>query len=533
MTLHSRTAKAGRDSAASAIAVPAVLAAFFAAVTAAGLAFPFIGLTDASLWGDELWTLYLSDPALAPAELLHERIVRDVHPPLYYLMQNQWLRLFDDPVLGARLLGALCAAGLVAAVLAFGRRFLSMTGTLFLSALIVTSYAFIVYAHEARNYALVFALGTLLALLMTEALRRIGAERRLSAGLLTGLGAVAALAGLTHYYGFLLAGAVFGVILTGALAVRRWRDAALIAAVGTVVFAVDAGYALWQLPQATNGLDEVWIGESAGWYALQIKEFAWLAGGGQHGILAVLLGLAVAFAVAVRRSGPAAALARHALPVLPYAGAVLLVILFGMLLSALWAPSVTSRNLLVTVPMVWFGLAVAVDAALRSPSAWARRSAAAGAAVSIGVGAVFAAATGGAVKEEWRDSAAFVETLAACRDTAIPVAGPAAVHAPFGPHADHFYGFYLTRPDRYRFVNIRNPGNAGAQPEGDCPILLWAARELDLPEIRAVLDRAAPGTRIITFPNTRQWDCWPTRCRLFDRTREVGAMVVLKPAALP
>lgn len=533
MTLHSHIAKRTRHGAATASPAHTLLAAVFAAVTAAGLAFPFIGLTDASLWGDELWTLYLSDPALAPAELLSERIVRDVHPPLYYLLQNQWLRLFDDPVLGARLLSALSAAGLVVAVLAFGRRSLSVTGTVFLSALIVTSYAFIVYAHEARNYALVFALGTLLALLMTGALRRLGAGRRLSAGLLAGLGVTAALAGLTHYYGFLLAGAVFGVILLGALAARRWRDAALTAVVGTAAFAIDAGYALWQLPQATNGLDEVWIGESAGWYALQLKEFAWLAGGGQHGILAVLLGLAAAVVLAVRRSGPAAALARHVRPVLPYAGAVLLVILFGMLLSALWAPSVTSRNLLVTVPMVWFGLAVAVDAALRSPSVWGRRAVAAGAVTTIGVGAVFAAASGGAVKEEWRESAAFVETLAACRDTAIPVAGPAAVHAPFGPHAEHFYGVHLSRPDRYRFVNIRNPGNAGAQPQGDCPILLWAARELDLPEIRAVLDRAAPGTRIITFPNTRQWDCWPTRCRLFDRTREVGAMVVLKPAARP
>lgn len=528
MTLHSHTAKRDRESAASAHPAQTMLTAFFAAITAAGVAFPFVGLTDASLWGDELWTLYLSDPALGPAELLHERIVRDVHPPLYYLMQNLWLRLFDDQVLGARLLSALCAAGLVVAVLAFGRRFLSVTGTFFLSALIVTSYAFIVYAHEARNYALVFALGTLLALLMAEGLRRIGAGERLSAGLLAGLGVAAALAGLAHYYGFLYGGAVFGVLLLGAMAARRWGDAALVAAVGTAVFAVDASYALWQLPQATNGLDEVWIGESAGWYARQVKEFAWLAGGGQHGILAVLLGLAAAFVIAARCSGPEAALARHARPVLPYAGAVLLVILFGVALSALWAPSVTARNLLVTVPMVWFGLAVAVDAALRSPSAWARRLTAGGAAVSVGVGAVFAAETGGAVKEEWRESAAFVETLSACRGTAIPVAGPAAVHAPFGPHADHFYGFYMSRPDRYRFVNIRNPGNAGARPEGDCPILLWAARELEIPEVRAVLDRAGPGTRIVTFPNTRQWDCWPTGCRLFDRTREVGAMVVLK-----
>lgn len=533
MTLPSHTAKRARHGAATASPAQTLLAAAFAAVTAAGVAFPFIGLTDASLWGDELWTLYLSDPALAPAELLGERIARDVHPPLYYLMQNQWLRLFDDPVLGARLLSALCAAGLVMAVLGFGRRFLSVTGTFFLSALAVTSHAVIVYAHEARNYALVFALGTLLALLMTEAVRRIGAGSRLSAGLLAGLGVTAALAGLTHYYGFLLAGAVFGVVLLGALAARRWHDAGLTAAVGTAVFAVDAGYALWQLPQATNGLDEAWIGESAGWYALQLKEFAWLAGGGQHGILAVLLGLAAAFVLAGRRHGAAAALARHARPVLPYTGAVLLVILFGMLLSALWAPSVTARNLLVTVPMVWFGLAVAVDAALRSPSIWGRRAVAAGATVTVGVGAVFAAITGGAVKEEWRESAAFVETQAACRGTAIPVVGPAAVHAPFGPHAEHFYGAYLSRADLFRFVNIRNPGNAGVQPEGDCPILLWAARELDLPEVRAVLDRAAPGTRIITFPNTRQWDCWPTRCRLFNRTQEVGAMVVLKPAALP
>lgn len=528
MTLHSHTAKAGRDGAATASPAQSMLAAFFAAVTAAGVAFPFLGLTDASLWGDELWTLYLSDPALAPAELLRERIVRDVHPPLYYLMQNLWLRLFDDPVLGARMLSALCAAGLVAAVLAFGRRFLSFTGTFFLSALIVTSYAFIIYAHEARNYALVFALGTVQTLLMTEALRRVGARERLTAGLLAGLGAASALSGLAHYYGFLFSGAVFGVVLLRAVAARRWRGAALVAGVGAAVFAVNASYAFWQLPQATNGLDEVWIGESVGWYALQIKEFAWFAAGGQHGVAAVLLGLAAAFAIAVRRSGPAAALARYAGPVLPYAGAVLLVILFGVILSAIWAPSVTSRNLLVTVPMVWFGLAVAVDAALRSPSLWARRLTAAGSAVTVGVGAVFAADTGGSVKEEWRESAAFVETLAACRGTAIPVAGPAAVHAPFGPHADHFYGFYLSRPENYRFVNIRNPGNADARPEGDCPILVWAARDLDLPEVRAIIDRAGPGTRIITFPNTRQWDCWPTSCRLFDRTQEVGAMVVLK-----
>ncbi|MGE1155938.1 glycosyltransferase family 39 protein [Pseudomonas kitaguniensis] len=125
-----------------------VLVAFILIV---GTVVRFHAIDTSGAWTDEAFSLLLS--AMAPAEILFHT-VRDVHPPLYYLILHGWIQLFGDSVHAARFLSAVL--GVVSVALAMWlMRLLSSRRAMLLGGLLVALLPIAVrYSQEVRMYAL-------------------------------------------------------------------------------------------------------------------------------------------------------------------------------------------------------------------------------------------------------------------------------------------------------------------------------------------------------------------------------------------
>ena len=135
-------------------------------------------------------------------------------------------------------------------------------------------------------------------------------------------------------------------------------------------------------------------------------------------------------------------------------------------------------------------------------------------------GLPFAMALGGKNKEEWRASAAFVNSIQACHGKDIPVyAGPRPIEHEF------FFGFYLQPDFRIKPVLV-NDGRA--QFDHHCPIRLWTVRFLDEPLVKSTIKDLGAKAQIIEFRNKKMWTCWFKSCSLNDHVGERMAIIVLE-----
>lgn len=124
-------------------------------VVVIGAAVRFIGITKASIWHDEGYTMMLAP--MGPVEIL-ERTARDVHPPLYYIVLHYWMGLFGNSELAARSLSAICLIAAIPLVYLLMRRLFTEHAAR-LAALFVAIGPFLVrYSQEARMYGLVAVL---------------------------------------------------------------------------------------------------------------------------------------------------------------------------------------------------------------------------------------------------------------------------------------------------------------------------------------------------------------------------------------
>jgi mannosyltransferase len=131
-----------------------------AIVTALGAALRLVQLGAKPLWLDEAFSLWVAN--LPVPILLRQVASLDQHPPLYYLLLRLWMR-FGQSDSWARTLSA-CASVLNIPVLYLLGRHLEQRETGLLAALILALSPFhILYAQEARMYAL-FSLSACLAL---------------------------------------------------------------------------------------------------------------------------------------------------------------------------------------------------------------------------------------------------------------------------------------------------------------------------------------------------------------------------------
>lgn len=234
------------------------VAATLTVIILAGLAIRIYQLADRSLWFDEAFTWRLIDFPFA--EML-QRVGRDTHPPLYFVLLQGWAAFFGESDFALRSLNVLFGGLTILGTYLFaGEAFGTDARTaqpnsdlrrrgrgigLFAAALVALSAFQIRYSQELRMYSLAAALALLSSWALFRALRT---PSRLHRWLLYGLFAL--LLAYTHYYGLftLAAQAIFiAVVLlvrAGWNMSRVLRDPALRHALLGAVLAI-AGWLPW------------------------------------------------------------------------------------------------------------------------------------------------------------------------------------------------------------------------------------------------------------------------------------------------
>jgi uncharacterized membrane protein len=208
-----------------------------------GMAARCFGIVERSVWFDESFSWRITR---YPVGEMLERVTRDVHPPLYYLVLKAWIGICGSSMPSMRLLSVVLGGVSIVGTFFLAREaWQNQRGfcwmPLLCAALVATSVFQIRYAWEVRMYAQGAALWTCSSVFLLRALR---AARPMSWWLLWAL-ATAAFA-YTHYYAFFSLAAqglfVLGWVAAASCGRDRLRLAWNVAAAGALVVAL---YAPW------------------------------------------------------------------------------------------------------------------------------------------------------------------------------------------------------------------------------------------------------------------------------------------------
>jgi len=131
---------------------------------------PFLGRRP--LWLDEAYSAIMARESIAR---IHERMVYDAGPPLYYDLLHLWRSVFGESEIALRSLSLLFALITTVLVYQIALQFFAKPVALTACAFWVLSPLGIFYASEARNYTLLTALMAMYTLFL---LRFIRSERR-------------------------------------------------------------------------------------------------------------------------------------------------------------------------------------------------------------------------------------------------------------------------------------------------------------------------------------------------------------------
>ena len=130
---------------------------FFSAI---GIGMRLFLLDYQSLWGDEIYTALLSQHDLPLWYIFNERILGDVHPPLYIIIMHYWTMLTGVSETTLRIPSVLFSILTIIVAFFYARRLLPKDALYFFLALISCSYAGIYFAQEARSYTLLILFST-------------------------------------------------------------------------------------------------------------------------------------------------------------------------------------------------------------------------------------------------------------------------------------------------------------------------------------------------------------------------------------
>jgi hypothetical protein len=439
---------------------------------AAGLVFRFAGLSQQSLWYDELYTFHNTDPRLGLVEVFRERMLPDPSPPLYFLTLHFWQWLVSSSSeFALRLPSAIFGALAMVMAVVYGRRVLSPPGLAFFLVFFSCSLGAINYAQEARAYSLLLLFATIITLLAFDLGRRVSAGEAPHVGDYARLATWAVLAGLTHFFGVLLANALFALLLAQGLVARRGVARAL--AAWLCVAAITIGWFAYHLRWSSPTLEDWWISRSPREMLVQVVKVARdLAFGSEWVGLAIVGGLVALTARPYARRIRAIAPPTRLVFELPFAGAAVcaLVLAFAVALS-LRTPIVLQRYFIVILPALYLSLASLyefADGSWRfSPRQRAGVLLICGLLLTIPMWSYYAPH-----KDQWREAAAYIRGQKACAGATIPVLS-LPEEAP-GRGWLHLYQYYLPGAAGVTIVPF-DPAHPPARA-GACPVRLWAAR---------------------------------------------------------
>ncbi|MGA0602002.1 glycosyltransferase family 39 protein [Caulobacter sp. KR2-114] len=459
--------------------------------------FAFVGLNAEGYWTDELFTLFLVNHHGGLAEVWR-RALTDTHPPLYYFLLYGWGQAFG---LSERSLRALSAIFCVGAVLVFAggtRRTFSLNARLFAAACGAASPFWFIQSQNVRNYALCLLISAALATLAIQARVAVRAGGRTPLWILVGLVLLGAAGAFSHFYAFLATGILFAFLI---LTLNDWRLRLGLVVGGLAILAGELAYMRVLLHATQQNTHDMWFRADAGFFAAETF-------GALKGLLApaALIGvLALAAAAfwprrerAITRLSPDAGWS-------VWLGAAMVggVIVAGIAISLLFAPSYSNMNLLIAGPYAWPALAALADlGAGRATGRWR------GLALAVPPAALVLQLVSQAERwaprgEPWRETAALVLQQDACAGQPIPVLLPARFGPPtpfFRTLARHdFYGFYFRGQDQrlavYREAELVDPAqNPTLKPRvagPGCPVVAWAVHDINRPQAQALADRLA------------------------------------------
>jgi len=175
-------------------------------VLAAGAILRLQGLGRQSLWMDELYSVQ-SSQSLADIWAFYQW---DLHPPLYSLLLYGWISAFGDSEFTVRLLSALLGIATLLVIWILGKQKFGATVALGFLGLMAFSQRAIYFSQEARSYALLILLCTILTILW---LPKMTGKDSVSRTNPTVLAAISILTGWTHYYGTIFVFSIWALLL--------------------------------------------------------------------------------------------------------------------------------------------------------------------------------------------------------------------------------------------------------------------------------------------------------------------------------
>lgn len=446
--------------------------------------FAFVGLSTSSFWADELFTMQVVDHHQGLGEVFR-RVLADVHPPLYDFLLYPWIELFGTSEGAVRLLSAILAV-LSIGIFALGvRRRCTPTAIAFACAVATTSLFWYSQAQNARDYTLSITFSAALLLTAIAFRQRVQSSNRVPIGTWLGLTLLGTAGSQSHPYMLLTVGMLLLFLLATS---RSWPQRIAVAVSGLIVLGIYVGL-LWLMTHANkHGFEGAWFQNSAKFFGSHLRRVVFHFMSRQA--LLVVIGMLLVLWFRRSRVG---SMHVDVPPITRWAtqlsGVVCVgVILSGIAVSLLVAPSFSYRNVLVCAPFGWFLLARLYDAA--GPRTTTRLGTLAAAAIVVLLGSQAIALMRGRLlpsNEPWRASAAYVEGLPGCAGATLPVIaypGTYGLGMTPGVHAmieRNYYGYYLPpvyRPYAYFPDDWLKHAAEVSQTDSPCPVLGWVLHDL-------------------------------------------------------
>jgi uncharacterized membrane protein len=434
------------------------------------------GLHYQSLWTDEISSLRLTDPTLTFREFW-DRVLADTHPPIYYLVLHLSSAVFGQSEIVARAPSAFFGVLTLCFAVVLPGSSLSRSARLAFLLFLCFSPGAVWYAREARSYALLLLLSTVITLACIRFAQCRQHEDRKARGAIVMLTAVAALASFTHYFGFLLATAAF---LTCFILTNRSRRAIVLAGSGVV-----ASFVPWVVyhSQFISGDRAAWIGKFP--VVASINWFEYLSFGGT-GSFVLFIGTATAL---VAMGGWRRLVAGNS--TISACTLLCLLTLTVAVAISLHTPILTGRSMIVILPALYLIAAELTSCLVRR---WGKVVGTTYLAAQVGLmGHPLLAYYTTEINEQWRDSAALVLNIPGCKSGAVHVYGDAL----------NYRFFTKSVTPGLRLIDIPEGAAAdlGNEPITSCPILLWVVGvpEWDLDDLLVRLGLSRSSLEVVEY----------------------------------
>lgn len=330
----------------------------------AATALQAVGLTQESLWMDELFSVWASDADTLDTVI--SRLRSDVHLPLYQILLWAWIQVFGNSELAVRGLSALMGIAANGAFFLGCRRLYGLRFACLATALFAACYTTILYGRTVRPYEWMLLLSTVFTFSWLGLVLRLrapaGPGARLDWRDCGAFAASALMACATHYYGALLVGvaSLYLLILAARPEARDLRFAtwALVLGAGLSCLAVVGGWLSMSIGLMGKVAGNFWIESPRAVLAARLGKF--FAGTYGTGLIIFPVLVVAMQRLLARRNDP------RRVPRDP--GAQVLRACFFLVAggigiavtSSFVVPTVTPRNLIVLLPAFWVLFAMSI-----------------------------------------------------------------------------------------------------------------------------------------------------------------------------